>query len=95
MSEQTYKDGDELIVHLSSMGATLVPLPEQQARDIGVAMTMDLNMMSAIYRGEDDRFWHLDMTNVDPPLTNSRLLKDGVDLIGVKSTVEISKMRLS
>jgi hypothetical protein len=92
--QQSFKDGDELMFHIASLGAHVVPLPEQVMIETGAAVTMELNMMSGIYRGEDDQYWLVDVTSVDPPLLKTRLLKAGVDLIGVKSTIEAVKRRI-
>jgi hypothetical protein len=92
--KQTFNDSDDLMFHLSSLGAQVVPLPMSQVEETGVAAAMELNMMSGIYRGEDDQYWVLDVTSVDPPIRDCRLLKAGVDFIGVKSSLDVVKRRL-
>lgn len=91
---QTFNDGDDLLFHLSSLGAQVVPLPMSVVEETGAAASMELNMMSAIYRGEDDKYWVLDVTSVDPPIRDCRLLKEGVDFIGVKSSIDVVKRRM-
>jgi len=92
--QQTFSDGDDLMFHLSSLGAQVVPLSMQQMEETGAAASMELNMMSGVYRGEDDKYWVLDVTSVDPPIRDCRLLKDGVDFIGVKSSIDVVRRRL-
>jgi hypothetical protein len=87
--EQSYEDGADLMFHLASLGASVVPLPLERMKETGEAASMELNMMSGIYRGEDDKYWILDVTSVEPPIASCRLLKDGVDFIGIKSTVAV------
>ena len=89
-----FENGDELVFHIASFGAQVVPLSRADAERTGGVVSMELNMMSGIYRGEDDQFWVVDVTSVDPPLRGARLPKSGVDLIGVKSTIEFIKRKL-
>jgi hypothetical protein len=91
---QTFNDGDDLLFHLSSLGAQVVPLPMRQVEETGVAASMELNMMSGIYRGEDHDYWVLDVVSVDPPIRGCRLLKAGVDFIGVKSSIDAIRRRV-
>lgn len=93
-NESTFSDGDELMFHLSSLGASVVPLPADVVQTTGQVVTTELNMMSCLYRGEDERYWVVDVTSVDPPIRDCRLLKTGVDFIGVKSTLDVVKRRL-
>lgn len=92
--DKSFNDGDELLFHIASLGASQVPLPEKIALQTGEYMTTQLNMMDGIYRGEDDTFWLLDVMSVDPPLINAKLLKSGVDLIGVKTTIDAISRRV-
>jgi hypothetical protein len=89
-----FSDGDELMFHLSSLGAQVVPLPVEEMQARGAAASMELNMMSGIYRGEDDQYWVLDVISVDPAVRDCRLLKAGVDFIGVKSSIDAVKRRI-
>lgn len=91
---QTFNDGDDLMFHLASLGSQVVPLPMAEAERTGAAVSMELNMMSGTYRGEDALYWVLDVTSVDPPIRACRLLKSGVDFIGVKSSIDVVKRRL-
>jgi len=92
--KQTFNDGDDLLFHLSSLGALVVPLPMQKMEETGAAASMELNMMSGTYRGEDDKYWLLDVTSVNPPIRDCHLLKAGVDFIGVKSTIDLVRRRM-
>ncbi len=94
LEEKSFKDGDELLFHIASLGASSVPLSPEEAEKTGEFMTTQLNMMDGIYRGEDDTYWLLDVLSVHPPLINAKLPKAGVDLIGVKTTVEVINQRI-
>ncbi len=92
--KSTFDDGDELLFHLSSLGASVVPLPMKVMEETGAAATMELNMMHGLYRGETDTHWIVDVTSVDPPVRSCRLLKVGVDFIGVKTTIDVIRRRI-
>ena len=92
--DKSFKDGDELLFHIASLGATTVPLPADVAESTGEFMTTQLNMMDGVYRGEDDTYWMLDVLSVDPPLINAKLLKSGIDLIGEKSMIGVVKQKI-
>lgn len=92
---QSFEDGDELVFHIASFGAQVVPLSPAMMEQTGEVASMELNMMSGLYRGEDEVFWVLDVTSVDPPLRNARLPKACVDLIGVKTSIELIKRMVS
>lgn len=85
---QSFEPGAEIMFHLASFGASVVPLPKQQAMETGQIAGMELNIMSGIYRDETDTHFIVDVTSVMPPLMGTRLLKSGVDLIGERSKVE-------
>jgi len=90
----TFKDGDQLMVHVASMGTSAIPYSPQVVAELGKMMGVELNMLDCVYRGEDETDWILDVMSVDPPLMNSRLRKDGVDIIGVKSSVGVVTQKL-
>lgn len=83
-----FESGNEVLFHLASFGASVVPLSQEMAQRTGQVAGMELNMMHGIYRGEDETCYIVDVTSVSPPLFNTRLLKAGVDLIGVKGSIQ-------
>lgn len=87
MSE-SFKSGDEILFHLASFGASVVPLSRTMAEQTGMVAGMELNLMHGIYRSEDESCYVVDVTSVSPPLFGTRLLKVGVDLIGVKGKIQ-------
>jgi hypothetical protein len=94
MDEQKFESGDEIIFHLSSFGALTVPLSKDIAEQTGQMMAVELNMMHGVYRDETAQHWIVDVTGIQPPLLGARLLKAGVDLIGVKSQIESVSRKL-
>jgi len=82
------ESGDEILFHLASFGALVVPLPRKIAEQTGMMAGTELNMMHGIFRGETDTHYIVDVTSVDPPLFNTQLLKVGVDLIGIKGKIQ-------
>lgn len=83
-----FEAGDEILFHLASLGASVVPLPQQVAQRTGQIAGLELNMMHGIFRAEDETHYIVDVMSIEPNLLNTRLLKAGVDLIGVKGRVQ-------
>jgi len=83
-----FESGDEVLFHLASFGALVVPLPRNVVEQTGMVAGTELNMMHGIFRDEDETHYVVDVTSVSPPLFGTRLLKVGVDLIGVKGKIQ-------